>query len=168
MHPLNSERYVHTFKDITNFSGTINVTYRYLAGTPLPRKSIIYLFLFGVFWHVFFDVLVIYYNSSMQNNVQIKRLLVFSAMIHYLLFFKQCGFQISGRIVNSQYYSKTATCLSRLYYFCIYIIFTILTNVCGHLSHMQVFPKLLPHVWNQIIFKNVFVCCKIMILFYWN
>lgn len=39
MHPLNSERYVHTFKDITNFSGTINVTYRYLAGTPLPRKS---------------------------------------------------------------------------------------------------------------------------------
>ncbi|KAF5897484.1 alpha-1,3-mannosyl-glycoprotein 4-beta-N-acetylglucosaminyltransferase C, partial [Clarias magur] len=38
MHPLNSERYVHTFKDITNFSGTINVTYRYLAGTPLPRK----------------------------------------------------------------------------------------------------------------------------------
>lgn len=46
MHPLNSERYVHTFKDITNFSGTINVTYRYLAGTPLPRKSIIYLFIY--------------------------------------------------------------------------------------------------------------------------
>ncbi|XP_062860810.1 alpha-1,3-mannosyl-glycoprotein 4-beta-N-acetylglucosaminyltransferase C-like [Trichomycterus rosablanca] len=37
--PLNSERYVYTFKDVTNFSGIINVTYRYLAGTPLPRKK---------------------------------------------------------------------------------------------------------------------------------
>lgn len=39
MHPANSERYVHTFRDLSNFSGTINVTYRYLAGIPLPRKS---------------------------------------------------------------------------------------------------------------------------------
>ncbi|XP_031204734.1 alpha-1,3-mannosyl-glycoprotein 4-beta-N-acetylglucosaminyltransferase C isoform X2 [Mastomys coucha] len=37
-HQLNSERYVHTFKDLSNFSGTINVTYRYLAATPLQRK----------------------------------------------------------------------------------------------------------------------------------
>ncbi|XP_035257269.1 alpha-1,3-mannosyl-glycoprotein 4-beta-N-acetylglucosaminyltransferase C-like [Anguilla anguilla] len=39
IHQLNSERYVHTFRDISNFSGTINVTYRYLAGSPLPRKK---------------------------------------------------------------------------------------------------------------------------------
>ncbi|XP_041111156.1 alpha-1,3-mannosyl-glycoprotein 4-beta-N-acetylglucosaminyltransferase C [Polyodon spathula] len=38
IHPLNSERYVHTFKDLSNFSGAINVTYRYLAGSHLPRK----------------------------------------------------------------------------------------------------------------------------------
>lgn len=37
-HQLNSERYVHTFKDLSNFSGAINVTYRYLASTPLQRK----------------------------------------------------------------------------------------------------------------------------------
>nr|XP_054298426.1 alpha-1,3-mannosyl-glycoprotein 4-beta-N-acetylglucosaminyltransferase C isoform X4 [Pongo pygmaeus] len=37
-HQLNSERYVHTFKDLSNFSGAINVTYRYLAATPLQRK----------------------------------------------------------------------------------------------------------------------------------
>ncbi|XP_048356265.1 alpha-1,3-mannosyl-glycoprotein 4-beta-N-acetylglucosaminyltransferase C isoform X1 [Sphaerodactylus townsendi] len=37
-HQLNSERYVHTFKDLSNFSGSINVSYRYLAGTPLLRK----------------------------------------------------------------------------------------------------------------------------------
>ncbi|KAL4005385.1 hypothetical protein ACER0C_005098 [Sarotherodon galilaeus] len=39
IHPPNSERYVHTFRDLSNFSGTINVTYRYLAGLPLPRKK---------------------------------------------------------------------------------------------------------------------------------
>ncbi|XP_051238791.1 alpha-1,3-mannosyl-glycoprotein 4-beta-N-acetylglucosaminyltransferase C-like isoform X3 [Dicentrarchus labrax] len=39
MHPANSERYVHTFRDLSNFSGTINVTYRYLAGIPVPRKK---------------------------------------------------------------------------------------------------------------------------------
>ncbi|XP_035646186.2 alpha-1,3-mannosyl-glycoprotein 4-beta-N-acetylglucosaminyltransferase C-like isoform X1 [Oncorhynchus keta] len=39
MHPSNTERYVHTFRDLTNFSGTINVTYRYLAGNPVPRKK---------------------------------------------------------------------------------------------------------------------------------
>jgi len=39
VHPPSSERYVHTFRDLSNFSGTINVTYRYLAGTPLNRKS---------------------------------------------------------------------------------------------------------------------------------
>lgn len=39
MHPGSSERYVHTFRDLSNFSGAINVTYRYLAGIPLPRKS---------------------------------------------------------------------------------------------------------------------------------
>ncbi|XP_056138301.1 alpha-1,3-mannosyl-glycoprotein 4-beta-N-acetylglucosaminyltransferase C-like [Lampris incognitus] len=39
IHPANSERYVHTFRDLSNFSGTINVTYRYLAGIPLPRKK---------------------------------------------------------------------------------------------------------------------------------
>ncbi|XP_034734921.1 alpha-1,3-mannosyl-glycoprotein 4-beta-N-acetylglucosaminyltransferase C-like [Etheostoma cragini] len=39
MHPVNSERYIHTFRDLSNFSGTINVTYRYLAGIPLPRKK---------------------------------------------------------------------------------------------------------------------------------
>lgn len=39
VHPAGSERYVHTFRDLSNFSGTINVTYRYLAGTPLNRKS---------------------------------------------------------------------------------------------------------------------------------
>lgn len=39
VHPSSSERYVHTFRDLSNFSGTINVTYRYLAGTPLNRKS---------------------------------------------------------------------------------------------------------------------------------
>ncbi|XP_058501957.1 alpha-1,3-mannosyl-glycoprotein 4-beta-N-acetylglucosaminyltransferase C-like [Solea solea] len=39
MHPANSERYVHTFRDLSNFSGTINVTYRYLAGIPLTRKK---------------------------------------------------------------------------------------------------------------------------------
>ncbi|CAN9498999.1 unnamed protein product [Ophioblennius macclurei] len=39
MHPHNSERYVHTFRDLSNFSGTINVTYRYLAGIPLSRKK---------------------------------------------------------------------------------------------------------------------------------
>ena len=38
-HPPSSERYVHTFRDLSNFSGAINVTYRYLAGTPLNRKS---------------------------------------------------------------------------------------------------------------------------------
>lgn len=38
-HQLNSEKYVHTFKDLTNFSGAINVTYRYLAGFPIARKS---------------------------------------------------------------------------------------------------------------------------------
>ncbi|NXQ82927.1 MGT4C acetylglucosaminyltransferase, partial [Nyctibius grandis] len=37
-HQLNPERYVHTFKDLSNFSGSINISYRYLAGTPLPRK----------------------------------------------------------------------------------------------------------------------------------
>ncbi|KAM8861426.1 alpha-1,3-mannosyl-glycoprotein 4-beta-N-acetylglucosaminyltransferase C-like [Synchiropus picturatus] len=37
MHPGN--RYIHTFRDLSNFSGTINVTYRYLAGIPLPRKK---------------------------------------------------------------------------------------------------------------------------------
>ncbi|TWW76069.1 Alpha-1,3-mannosyl-glycoprotein 4-beta-N-acetylglucosaminyltransferase C, partial [Takifugu flavidus] len=31
--------YVHPFRDLTNFSGTINVTYRYLAGIPLPRRK---------------------------------------------------------------------------------------------------------------------------------
>lgn len=39
VHPPSSERYAHTFRDLSNFSGTINVTYRYLAGTPLNRKS---------------------------------------------------------------------------------------------------------------------------------
>lgn len=39
VHPASSERYVHSFRDLSNFSGTINVTYRYLAGTPLNRKS---------------------------------------------------------------------------------------------------------------------------------
>ncbi|KAM4572424.1 alpha-1,3-mannosyl-glycoprotein 4-beta-N-acetylglucosaminyltransferase C-like isoform 1-T2 [Odontesthes bonariensis] len=39
IHPSNSERYVHTFRDLSNFSGSINVTYRYLAGIPLPRKK---------------------------------------------------------------------------------------------------------------------------------
>lgn len=39
MHPGSSERYVHTFRDLSNFSGAVNVTYRYLAGIPLPRKS---------------------------------------------------------------------------------------------------------------------------------
>ncbi|MEQ2284931.1 Alpha-1,3-mannosyl-glycoprotein 4-beta-N-acetylglucosaminyltransferase C, partial [Ameca splendens] len=38
VHPPSSERYAHTFRDLSNFSGTINVTYRYLAGTPLNRK----------------------------------------------------------------------------------------------------------------------------------
>ncbi|CAL8375994.1 unnamed protein product [Arctogadus glacialis] len=38
-HPTTSERYGHTFRELTNFSGTINVTYRYLAGTPLNRKK---------------------------------------------------------------------------------------------------------------------------------
>ncbi|XP_043944348.1 alpha-1,3-mannosyl-glycoprotein 4-beta-N-acetylglucosaminyltransferase C [Protopterus annectens] len=37
-HQLNSEGYVHTFKYLSNFSGSINVTYRYLAGMPLARK----------------------------------------------------------------------------------------------------------------------------------
>ncbi|XP_057598012.1 alpha-1,3-mannosyl-glycoprotein 4-beta-N-acetylglucosaminyltransferase C isoform X2 [Hippopotamus amphibius kiboko] len=37
-HQLNPERYVHTFKDLSNFSGAINVTYRYLAVMPLQRK----------------------------------------------------------------------------------------------------------------------------------
>ncbi|XP_075408855.1 alpha-1,3-mannosyl-glycoprotein 4-beta-N-acetylglucosaminyltransferase C [Tenrec ecaudatus] len=37
-HQLNPERYVHKFKDLSNFSGVINVTYRYLAVTPLQRK----------------------------------------------------------------------------------------------------------------------------------
>ncbi|KAK2842671.1 hypothetical protein Q5P01_012871 [Channa striata] len=35
MQPANS----HTFRDLSNFSGTINVTYRYLAGIPLPRRK---------------------------------------------------------------------------------------------------------------------------------
>ncbi|XP_034734920.1 alpha-1,3-mannosyl-glycoprotein 4-beta-N-acetylglucosaminyltransferase C [Etheostoma cragini] len=39
VHPSSSERYVHTFRDLSNFSGSINVTYRYLAGTPLNRKK---------------------------------------------------------------------------------------------------------------------------------
>ncbi|XP_053740909.1 alpha-1,3-mannosyl-glycoprotein 4-beta-N-acetylglucosaminyltransferase C-like [Synchiropus splendidus] len=39
VHPLSSDRYVHTFRDLSNFSGDINVTYRYLAGTPLNRKK---------------------------------------------------------------------------------------------------------------------------------
>lgn len=37
-HQLNPERYVHTFKDLSNFSGAINVTYRFLAVMPLQRK----------------------------------------------------------------------------------------------------------------------------------
>ncbi|MED6265897.1 hypothetical protein CHARACLAT_030135, partial [Characodon lateralis] len=36
--PSSSDRYVHKFKDLSNFSGSINVTYRYLAGIPLSRK----------------------------------------------------------------------------------------------------------------------------------
>nr|XP_033806927.1 alpha-1,3-mannosyl-glycoprotein 4-beta-N-acetylglucosaminyltransferase C [Geotrypetes seraphini]XP_033806928.1 alpha-1,3-mannosyl-glycoprotein 4-beta-N-acetylglucosaminyltransferase C [Geotrypetes seraphini]XP_033806929.1 alpha-1,3-mannosyl-glycoprotein 4-beta-N-acetylglucosaminyltransferase C [Geotrypetes seraphini]XP_033806930.1 alpha-1,3-mannosyl-glycoprotein 4-beta-N-acetylglucosaminyltransferase C [Geotrypetes seraphini]XP_033806932.1 alpha-1,3-mannosyl-glycoprotein 4-beta-N-acetylgluco len=36
---LNSEHYVHTFRDLSNFSLSINITYRYLAGMPLPRKK---------------------------------------------------------------------------------------------------------------------------------
>ncbi|XP_057692936.1 alpha-1,3-mannosyl-glycoprotein 4-beta-N-acetylglucosaminyltransferase C-like isoform X2 [Corythoichthys intestinalis] len=39
MHPASTERYIHTFRDLSNFSGTINVTYRYLAGVPLSRKK---------------------------------------------------------------------------------------------------------------------------------
>ncbi|XP_031722910.1 alpha-1,3-mannosyl-glycoprotein 4-beta-N-acetylglucosaminyltransferase C isoform X1 [Anarrhichthys ocellatus] len=39
VHPSSAERYVHTFRDLSNSSGTINVTYRYLAGTPLNRKK---------------------------------------------------------------------------------------------------------------------------------
>ncbi|XP_063062341.1 alpha-1,3-mannosyl-glycoprotein 4-beta-N-acetylglucosaminyltransferase C [Engraulis encrasicolus] len=39
VHRLGSERYLHTFKDLTNFTGSINVTYGYLAGNPLPRKK---------------------------------------------------------------------------------------------------------------------------------
>ncbi|XP_016534031.1 alpha-1,3-mannosyl-glycoprotein 4-beta-N-acetylglucosaminyltransferase C-like [Poecilia formosa] len=39
IHPSSSDRYVHTFKDLSNFSGSINVTYRYLAGIPLSRKK---------------------------------------------------------------------------------------------------------------------------------
>ncbi|KAK7890927.1 hypothetical protein WMY93_022890 [Mugilogobius chulae] len=38
-HSPSSERYVHSFRDLSNFSGSINVTYRYLAGTPLTRKK---------------------------------------------------------------------------------------------------------------------------------
>lgn len=37
-HQVNSERYVHNFKDLSNFSGAINISYRYLASTPLQRK----------------------------------------------------------------------------------------------------------------------------------
>ncbi|XP_043980881.1 alpha-1,3-mannosyl-glycoprotein 4-beta-N-acetylglucosaminyltransferase C-like isoform X1 [Gambusia affinis] len=39
IHPSSSDRYVHTFKDLSNFSGSINVTYRCLAGIPLSRKK---------------------------------------------------------------------------------------------------------------------------------
>uniref|UniRef100_A0A5G2QHY3 MGAT4 family member C n=2 Tax=Sus scrofa TaxID=9823 RepID=A0A5G2QHY3_PIG len=39
IHQLNPERYVHTFKYLSNFSGTINVTYRYLAVMPFQRKT---------------------------------------------------------------------------------------------------------------------------------
>ncbi|XP_061780764.1 alpha-1,3-mannosyl-glycoprotein 4-beta-N-acetylglucosaminyltransferase C-like isoform X1 [Nerophis lumbriciformis] len=38
-HHTSSERYVRTFEHMSNFSGTINVTYRYLAGVPLPRRK---------------------------------------------------------------------------------------------------------------------------------
>nr|KAF6453133.1 MGAT4 family member C [Molossus molossus] len=37
-HQLNSGRYMHSFKDLSNFSGTINISYRYLASTLLQRK----------------------------------------------------------------------------------------------------------------------------------
>ncbi|KAM4676022.1 alpha-1,3-mannosyl-glycoprotein 4-beta-N-acetylglucosaminyltransferase C [Discoglossus pictus] len=37
-HQLNSDRYVHTIKDLSNFSSSINVTYRILAGMRLSRK----------------------------------------------------------------------------------------------------------------------------------
>ncbi|KAJ3596321.1 hypothetical protein NHX12_002730 [Muraenolepis orangiensis] len=39
LHPAPSDRDVHVFRDVSNFSGSINVTYRYLAGLPLPRKK---------------------------------------------------------------------------------------------------------------------------------
>ncbi|XP_061578365.1 alpha-1,3-mannosyl-glycoprotein 4-beta-N-acetylglucosaminyltransferase C-like [Cololabis saira] len=35
VHPPN----VQTFRDVSNFSGSINVTFRFLAGVPLPRKK---------------------------------------------------------------------------------------------------------------------------------
>ncbi|CAL9696676.1 unnamed protein product [Knipowitschia caucasica] len=38
-HSPSSDRYVHSFRDLSNFSSSINVTYRYLAGTPLTRKK---------------------------------------------------------------------------------------------------------------------------------
>ncbi|KAL0968624.1 hypothetical protein UPYG_G00269290 [Umbra pygmaea] len=38
-HPPTAVRYAHTSRDLTNFSGTINITYRYLAGNPPPRKK---------------------------------------------------------------------------------------------------------------------------------
>ncbi|XP_068452657.1 alpha-1,3-mannosyl-glycoprotein 4-beta-N-acetylglucosaminyltransferase C-like [Clinocottus analis] len=37
--PVASERFVHASADPSNSSGSINVSYRYLAGTPLPRKK---------------------------------------------------------------------------------------------------------------------------------
>uniref|UniRef100_A0A8C2R3E5 MGAT4 conserved region domain-containing protein n=1 Tax=Capra hircus TaxID=9925 RepID=A0A8C2R3E5_CAPHI len=37
-HQLSPEHYMHTFKDLSNFSGALNVTYRYLAVMPLQRK----------------------------------------------------------------------------------------------------------------------------------
>lgn len=38
-HSPSSERYAPPIRDLSNFSSSINVTYRYLAGTPLTRKK---------------------------------------------------------------------------------------------------------------------------------
>lgn len=67
-HPPSSERYVHTFRDLSNFSGTINVTYRYLAGTPLNRKSEFSLF----FKAVLINLLIIWDQELKPRKLHLQ------------------------------------------------------------------------------------------------
>uniref|UniRef100_A0A8C4T3Q0 MGAT4 family member C n=1 Tax=Erpetoichthys calabaricus TaxID=27687 RepID=A0A8C4T3Q0_ERPCA len=82
-HQLNSERYVHTFKDLSNFSGTINVTYRYLAGSPLPRKKFLTIGLSSILTLNWCETLVQDITRKFAHHIIAGRLLVIHAPEEY-------------------------------------------------------------------------------------